>query len=106
MSECNVDVQPGVCRLKTKIKAITNDEWKVVFEIESECPSVCKLAALLEEPLDPMKNINVKISESDVYKAADDTILHTACPVPCALIKAIEVASDLGIKRDVIIEIR
>lgn len=105
MSECNIDVQPGVCRLKTIIKATTNDEWKVIFEIESDCPNVCKLAAKLG-PLDPMKNINVKFSESDVYRAADETLPHTACPVPCALVKAIEVASDLGIKRDVIIEIR
>ncbi len=105
MSECNIDVQPGVCRLKTKIKAIMNDDCKVVFEIESECSSVCKLAALLE-PLDPMKNIVAKFSECDVYIAADDTIPHTSCPIPCALMKALEVASDLGLKRDVIIEIR
>ncbi len=105
MSECNIDVQPGVCRLRTKIKATINDEWKVVFVIESECQSVRKLADILG-PLDPMKNVNVRFSDSDIYKAADETIPHTACPVPCALAKALEVAADLGIKRDVIIEIR
>lgn len=105
MSECNIDVQPGACRLKTKIKATMNNDCKVVFEIESECSSVCKLAALLG-PLDPIKNIDAKFLECDVYIAANETIPHTACPVPCALMKAVEVASDLGLKRDVIIEIR
>jgi hypothetical protein len=105
MSECNIDVQPGVCRLRTKIKAVTNDEWKVVFEVESECPNVRKMASSLG-PLDPMQNVGVKLSESDIYKKADETIVHTACPVPCAFLKAIEVASDMGLKRDVTIEIK
>ena len=42
----------------------------------------------------------------EYYRGADDTIKHTACPVPCAMIKAIEVASDMGLKRDVLIEIK
>ena len=105
MSECNIDVQPGACRLKTKIKATMDDDCNVVFEIESECSSVCELAASLG-PLDPIKNLVAKFSECDVYIAANDTIPHTACPIPCALMKALEVASDLGLKRDVIIEIR
>lgn len=105
MSECNIDIQPGVCKLRTKIKAVTNDEWKVIFEVESDCPNVRKLASSLG-PLDPMQNVGVKFTESDIYKMADDAIAHTACPVPCAFLKAIEVASDMGLKRDVIIEIR
>ena len=105
MGECNIDVHPGVCKLKTNIKATLNDEWQVVFDVESDCPNVMKLAEMLG-PMDPMKNICVKFSESDVYRGADDTIKHTACPVPCAMIKAIEVASDMGLKRDVLIAIK
>jgi hypothetical protein len=105
MTECNIEVQPGVCKLRTKIKAVTNDEWKVVFEVESDCPSVRKMASSLG-PIDPMQNVGVKLSESDIYRKADESIAHTACPVPCAFLKAIEVASDMGLKRDVTIEIK
>ena len=105
MGECNIDIQPGVCKLRTKIKAVMNEDMKVVFDVESDCAEIMKLAEVLG-PLDPFRNICVKFSESDVYRAADDIINHTACPVPCAFIKAIEVASDMGLKGDVIIEIK
>lgn len=105
MGECNIDVQPGVCKLRTKIKATLNEEMMVVFDVESDCPDVMKLAAALGS-VDPMQNICVKFSESDVYRKADEVINHTACPIPCAFVKAIEVASDLGLKQDVIIEIK
>lgn len=105
MSECNIDVQPGVCRLRTRIKATMNEDMKVIFDVESDCADIMKLADSLG-PLDPLKNVCVKFSESDIYRKADDIITHTACPVPCAFVKAIEVASDLGLKRDVIIEIK
>ncbi|MGI5964269.1 MAG: DUF6951 family protein [Candidatus Methanomethylophilaceae archaeon] len=105
MGECNIRVLPGVCKLDTTIKATVTDDWKVVFQVESDCPSVMKLAEALGE-MDPMKNLDTKIGETEVYLKANDTIAHTACPVPCAMIKAIEVASDMGLKRDVVIEIR
>ncbi len=105
MSECNIDIRPGVCKLRTKIKATMNDEMKVVFDVESDCADVMRLAETLGS-VDPFQNICVKFSESDVYRAADNTLNHTACPVPCAFIKAIEVASDMGLKGDVIIEIK
>ncbi len=43
--------------------------------------------------------------ETDIYKWASETLPHAACPVPCAMIKAVEVASDMGVKRDVEIKI-
>jgi hypothetical protein len=105
MGECNIDVQPGVCKLKTKIKAVMNEDMRVVFEVESDCPNIMKLAKALDS-VDPMQNLFVKISESDVYRKADEVIPHTACPLPCAFMKAIEVAADMGLKQDVIIEIK
>ncbi|MGI6471720.1 MAG: DUF6951 family protein [Candidatus Methanomethylophilaceae archaeon] len=105
MSECNIDIQPGVCKLKTKIKATMNDDMRVVFDVESDCADITRLAETLGS-VDPFQNICVKFSESEVYRAADDIINHTACPVPCAFMKAIEVASGMGLKADVIIEIK
>jgi len=45
------------------------------------------------------------MNETDVYKLASDNIPHAACPVPCGMIKAIEVAGGLGLKRDVTIKV-
>ena len=57
------------------------------------------------KPVNPYTEIESPICESDIYKWANDVLPHAACPVPCALIKAVEVASDMGIKRDVSITI-
>jgi hypothetical protein len=45
------------------------------------------------------------MNETVIYKWASERLPHAACPVPCALVKAVEVAGDLGLKRAVKIEI-
>ncbi len=57
------------------------------------------------EPVNPYTEIESPICESDIYRWATDVLPHAACPVPCALIKAVEVVSDMGVKRDVSIQI-
>ena len=39
--------------------------------------------------------------QNPVYITASEHLNHSACPVACATLKAIEVAADLGLKRDV-----
>ncbi len=41
------------------------------------------------------------INENPIYVCAGQHLPHSACPVPCALIKGLEVASGLGLKKDV-----
>lgn len=76
----------------------------VRVKLQSDCPNVLKLSWVLEEEaLSPYGEAEVDFSESTVYRLSEGRLPHTACPVPGAIIKALEVAGDIGLKRDVTI---
>ena len=101
MSSCKVCVDAGVCKMKTIITAKDNGMGMVDVTLESDCPNILRLSWVLTEPLSPYGEVEAEFSESTVYKLCEGRIPHTACPVPSAIIKAIEVAGELGLKRDV-----
>ncbi|AIZ56198.1 hypothetical protein Mpt1_c02990 [Candidatus Methanoplasma termitum] len=47
MVKVKMEVNPGVCSLKTTIEAESEDMMTVVFNIKSDCPHVMELAAAL-----------------------------------------------------------
>ena len=102
--ECWVNVDAGVCKMKTRIHAVQQDDMMVKVEIESDCHHVLKMSWRIQ-PVNPYTEIESKICETDVYRWANEVLPHAACPVPCSIIKAVEVASDMGVKRDVSIAI-
>lgn len=104
MPECNVKVDAGVCKMVTKIHAVQDEMAMVKVDIESDCPYVLKMSWRME-PINPYTEIESPMFETDVYKWASEVLPHAACPVPCGIIKAVEIASDMGIKRNVSIEI-
>ena len=57
------------------------------------------------KPICAYTEVEANVFSTDVYKLADECIPHAACPVPAGMIKAVEVASDMGVKRDVSIKI-
>ena len=102
MDGCVVDVDAGVCKMRTRITAKQNDEAMVDLALESDCPYVLRMSWKFK-PVNPYTEIEASMRESDVYGWASEELPHAACPVPCAIIKAVEVASDMGVKRDVAI---
>ena len=103
-NECTVTVDAGVCKMKTVIHAVQQDDMMIRLDIESDCHNVLKMSWRVK-PVNPSTEVEAKITESDIYKWASEVLPHAACPVPCAMIKAVEVAGDLGIKRGVTIDI-
>ena len=100
MSECKVTVDPGVCKLGTVIVAKpSEDMMSVVFEVETSCPNIRKMADKVGA-VNAYEAMGMKMCENPVYVAANECCPHAACPVPCAFIKAMEVAADLGLKKD------
>lgn len=73
------------------------------MKISSECERISKMAEVLGE-LD-MFEVFKPLTESQVYRAAAQTVKHTACPVPSAILKAVEVAAELALPKDVVIKI-
>lgn len=102
--ECTVRVDAGVCKMVTIIHAKQNDMGMVELSIESDCPNVLKMSWIIE-PVSPYEEVEAAMNETTVYKWASERLPHAACPVPCGIIKAVEVAGDLGLKRNVTIEI-
>jgi hypothetical protein len=72
----------------------------VEFQVDSACPHITKMMADIKE-VPYMDVVGKNMLENPFYQAAAKTCPHVACPVPCALNKALEVAADLGLKRNV-----
>ncbi len=103
--ECKVTVDGGVCKMITTIEAKSNpDTGMVEIEIHSDCPNVLRMSWSIQ-PICPYTEVEGKMCETDVYKLASESLPHAACPVPCGMVKAVEVAGGLGLKRDVTIKI-
>ena len=103
--ECKVTVEAGVCRMKTVVVARANPETGMVdLDIQSDCPNILKMSWFVK-PVCPYTEVEAAMIETDIYKVASEAVPHAACPVPCGIIKAIEVAGGLGLKRDVFIKI-
>jgi hypothetical protein len=76
---------------------------RVKVEITSECEKVTKMdeSSLELNQFDALKpHIN-----SEVYKRASEHHLCTSCPIPMAILKAIEVESGLALPRPVTVNL-
>lgn len=94
-----VVVNPGVCGLETVITAEDEGDG-VVIKAESKCPAVKKMIEAIEMPVEPYDVCFLKPGQGPVYEAAVN-LLHASCPVPSAVIKAIEAEASLALPKDV-----
>ena len=99
-----VKVEAGICGFVTDIEAILDDSQKVTLKIESDCPHVMALAGEYPES-EGMTEVFLPFGESPLFKAAKNNLQHSACPVPTAVMKAIEVSCSLALPRDVAIKV-
>ena len=95
-----VDVKPGICGFNTHIEATADASFNVSIEITSECSHIRELAEQLTE-LSVFEELRRPINETSVYRVAATCEVHVACPVPSAILKAIEVAADMALPADV-----
>ncbi|MDH7508875.1 MAG: hypothetical protein QHH00_05700 [Methanomassiliicoccales archaeon] len=102
--EVVVDVDPGVCRFNTEIRARLHDE-RIVLAIKSDCPAVESLGKCIGE-IDPIVALAMPFSRNPIYLKAGEILKHSTCPVPMAILKCIEVAAGLALRRDVIVKFR
>ena len=104
MADVTVTVDAGVCRFKTVITAVMDDEMNIVYKVKSECPKVREVGKTLR-PFGLFEVMAMPFTDNAVYKEFADKLEHVACPVPSGMIKAAEVAGDMALKKDVIIRI-
>ena len=97
--ECTVRVCAGTCGTSSRIRAQADDMGMVSLKIESDCLHILKMSWGLQ-PMFPYGEVEAPMSDTEIYKLATKSLPHAACPVPCAMMKALEVAGDMGIPRD------
>ena len=95
-----VVVDPGICGLRSTIAAESEDGQSCTVRIESECEAIQALAMEVMG-LDGYEAAFKPFVENPVYLAAGRHYKHAACPVPSAIVKAVEVACNLALPKDV-----
>ncbi|HBY96483.1 MAG TPA: hypothetical protein DEP84_21485 [Chloroflexi bacterium] len=101
------EVDAGACGYSAVItvRQISKDSVQVQIE------SACEMLTAMNEELAALKwrgkdhQVFRRIPESAIYRCASCHIRHTGCPVPGAIIKAIEVEVGAAVPRDVTIRI-
>lgn len=96
---CRMRVDAGACRMSTVVTAEMDEGMAIRITIESDCPNIERVKDRLG-PVDPFSEISNGFGDSAVYGWARE-LPHVACPVPCAIVKCVEVEGGLGVKRDV-----
>jgi hypothetical protein len=90
--------------LASALDATTGDDGMCRIGGESACPHVQALLAAVAE-LDPYGEIMYAGDTPRILAVARECLPHPACPVPVALLKAVEVASGLALPADVTITV-
>jgi hypothetical protein len=93
-----VVVKPGACGFETVIRAAKGPERTVAISVESGCEHVRKMAAEITRL--GRRDALTGILNNPVYLAAGRHLKHAACPVPAAVLKALEVEAGLNVKKD------
>ncbi|MFQ5887990.1 MAG: hypothetical protein ACE5HY_04770 [Candidatus Hydrothermarchaeales archaeon] len=102
MSKVTVDA--GICGFTAIIKAKKKGKNKVRVEIFCPCEMIKEMDTELRG-IEVSSNAFLKICDSVVYRLASKHIKHTACPVPAAILKAVEVEMGLALPKDVTMKI-
>lgn len=94
-----VVVNPGACGMETTIEVEKKDDNTYAVSIGSDCKMVLKLAKEVTEltMMDAFKGV----IDNPVYVGAVKCLRHVACPVPSAIVKALEVEAGLNVPKDV-----
>lgn len=95
-----VRIAPGACQLTTELAVTMQDDGRVAVAIDSPCKLVSGWAAGLE-PLDPYQFVGRRTAGAAPLPC--DTC-HASCPLPVAVLKAVEVEAGLALPADVRIE--
>ena len=94
-----VVVNPGACGMESTIEIEKKDSMTYAVKVGSECEMVLKLGKEVSELT--MMDAFKRALENPVYTKAATCLRHVACPVPSAILKALEVEAGLNVPKDV-----
>lgn len=94
-----VIVHPGICGFDAYIE-VKAYESTLKLQIESECVNVENLAGVLTE-ISKEDWMTTKGFANKIFEFVSRYTRHLSCPIPCAIMKAIEVELGMAIKKNV-----
>jgi hypothetical protein len=97
-----VVVDAGACGFTITVEVVRLSRRRVKVAIGGDCDMVNEMSSQLSE-LDWHAALRAP-ENSVVYQCASKHIRHAACPVPMAILKAIEVEVGITLPRDVVIQ--
>ena len=85
-----VAVECGACGFQAEIEVVRDGKRTVSLRLESGCPAVGRWGAAMEriEWREPLGGVSTALN---FWKSALEALDHRTCPVPVAVLKAIEV---------------
>ena len=89
------EINPGICKMVAVVEVTTIAKRKVRVKITSDCEKVARLSSATGN-LNILEVLKPHI-DSIVYKDASEKRLCASCPVPMAIIKAIEIENGLAL---------
>lgn len=95
-----VKVEPGICGFQCSVSTSKKAPDAVDVRLECECKMIAALGSALQEVTihDLFKR---PFNQNTIYQRAGECNLHSACPVPCAIIKASEAELMLALPKTV-----
>lgn len=98
-----VTAEPGICGFPCVIEARRTGRYTVSVKIKgSECKHGQRLSDLVEKIT--LRQLFAPITRNLVFLSAQRAGCHPSCPVPVAILKAVEVAMDMALPRDAVIK--
>lgn len=99
-----VTVEAGICGFACTIRARKSGRRTVTVEIaDSDCQQIKRLGTSLTEMT--LKDLFLPLSRNPAAIAAEKAGCHPSCAIPSAVLKAVEVAMDMALPKDVRIRI-
>ena len=97
-----MNVDTGVCRFIARITVHMDDEHLHVM-IESGCPYVKEFESKVKL-LGRFDAIKMPFTENIVFIRGGESLKHSSCPIPTAVIKCAEACAGFALKRNVKLE--
>jgi|SRR5208282_5929856 len=94
-----VIINPGACGFLATVVVKKNENKNFSVTITSECLMVSKLGT--EIPELTMRDVFRRLLDNPVYRKGAACLKHAACPVPSAILKALEVEAGLNVPKDI-----
>lgn len=94
-------VNPGICGLNATIEVTEVGKRIIRVEITSDCEKVAKMSGSLPT-LKQFDALKPQV-DSEVYRYASEYRLCASCPMPMAILKAIEVETGMALPSPVLV---